>query len=927
MASRKYSYSLSRARAPGSQVQESSQDLLTTGNPKDDMEREGCGSYLWLFIATCLVVLMATMVAIVVYVECFYKWQFPIRIDCNLDHAGLNYTKCLQRGCKYVVTDGHLPVCFFPEGYGYEQLGDVTEQGDGEFSVRLRRKSTPPLFGGEFNDVFFSVSYETDTGLRLQVAPADVKLERRPLAQRKSTSEKTRKYTVSYSERGETFGVVVTRRDNGKVLFDTRLPGTTLGEQFLQMSTRIASENVFGLGGAGSKTTLKNDLNWRVTSFFTEKAPNDESNNHSGAHPFYMVVEDDGRAHGVFLNTSYPMDVLMQPPIATFRTIGGILDFHLFLGESPEDVIRQFTELIGRPTFPPLWALGPHLALRGNNISPNAALSLVQKLKTRVFQMSAVYLNWGYTGVENAAANSGLSKEMKAVREQLKTTNVRLYLRADPIVLLGDSLRDEDKSFLLTSSNRSQSTVGDIGFIDFTNEKAVEFWKIRCSLLQDNIGFDGLVLELNEPSYPTQVNQTLGRCPDNKWNRPPYTVGKKKNMFDNSICGHAMQDGGTHYSLHNMYGYHHSEATWRNLELVGARKTERQVILSSSTFSGSGQYAGHWFHEPECTWENLKMAVVKTVEFSMLGVPHTGGSCRCTSNLDGVCLAWMHAAAFFPLFINEASVEVEAEVSSLSDTDVNSTTATLLDASSTSHATRHQLIPYFYTLFHEAHTEGVPAIRPLFFEFPKDNKAADVSYQFMWGSSVLVSPRVDKDPEVEAYFPPGLWYNFHNGSIIDASSGQTIILPASESQAHVHIRGGYIVPTYIREQPAVRALSLFVAPDRESKADGALYWDDGITYHENIRDAPHIKGTFAFRTTGKDFEMSMSMEEIKSPDASWVLTIQDVTVYGIRKVSNVTLQSSAGSKHASFTHDPETEVLRISPVNVSSGSYTIKIST
>lgn len=102
---------------------------------------------------------------------------------------------------------------------------------------------------------------------------------------------------------------------------------------------------------------------------------------------------------------------------------------------------------------------------------------------------------------------------------------------------------------------------------------------------------------------------------------------------------------------------------------------------------------------------------------------------------------------------------------------------------------REKMRPYVKKLMKEAHEKGTPVIRPLFYDFPKDNQCWEVEDAYMFGPDVLVAPILyEKQTSRQVYLPEGQWKNLWNKTVYEG--GRTVVCEAPIDEIPVFIRNG-----------------------------------------------------------------------------------------------------------------------------------------
>ncbi|KAL3184189.1 hypothetical protein MRX96_032473 [Rhipicephalus microplus] len=499
---------------------------------------------------------------------CSQVWESQ-RVDCHPE-AAPSLESCRVRGCCFEPVNassenlepGFLlpPACFYPANYlGYKV--DSIQRSPTKIVARAVRV-TPSGLPDEIRAIQVEVTNYNDNTARIRVYDPSAARYEVPLP---NVPQKDHYFPVMYETSVSPAGdVEIIRPVSRKVVFHTNISTLVFADQFLQMSTYIPSRYVYGVGDV--KSPLLRSTDWqKITLFNAGRSPTEGKNSYS-SHPFVLVHEETGESCGVFLLNSNAMDILLKPsPSVTFRTTGGILDLFVFLGPTPSDVVQQYTALVGRPAMPPYWALGFHLSRWGY-----ASIDEVKETRRRNLRIGipveAVWLDADYMEAlrpftYDKVRFAGLPEFTQDLHKRDMKFVLTLHPGIDANLKNGSYLPFDEghRAAVFVRSEAGDYNYGMVGnrsqlvYPDFTHPASGEYWTKMLSYFHDVMPFDGLWLDLNEPS--SLYNGSERGCPASTLEEPPYLPGEgREALRTKTLCMTGRHYLSRHYNLHNLYG-------------------------------------------------------------------------------------------------------------------------------------------------------------------------------------------------------------------------------------------------------------------------------------------------------------------------------------------------------------------------------------
>ena len=409
-----------------------------------------------------------------------------------------------------------------------------------------------------------------------------------------------------------------------------------------------------------------------------------------------------------------------------FSVPGETLGYYVIAGEDPKGAVSRYCALTGKPALPPAWSFGLWLTTSfTTNYDEETTSSFIQGMADRdiplhVFHFDCYWMR-AYTWCD-FIWDPDTFPDPAGMLKRYHDRGLKICVWINPYIGQRSYLFKEgkEKGYLVKKTDGSiwQTDFWQPGMavVDFTNPEAVTWYQEKLKALLD-MGVDCFKTDFGE------------RIP---------------------VKDIAWYDGSDPVDMHNAYTYLYNKAVFELLEREKGKGNA--VLFARSATVGGQQFPAHWGGDCSATYSSMAETLRGGLSLSCGGFgfwSHDISGFEQTATPD-IYKRWcqfgllsshsrLHGSDSYrvPWVFDEEACVVLKEMVEL----------------------KCRLMPYLYQQAVYASETGIPMLRPMFMEYPKDRTCLTLDLQYMMGDSLLVAPVFKENGEADYYVPEGKWYN------------------------------------------------------------------------------------------------------------------------------------------------------------------------
>ena len=499
-------------------------------------------------------------------------------------------------------------------------------------------------------------------------------------------------------------------------------------------------EKIFGCGESVSKL----DKRGQKVNLFVTDPQGPETDQMYKPVPFFM----SNRGYGMFMHTSAPVTCdFGNTYVGANKLFMGdeALDLFVFIGE-PKDILNEYTEIVGKPSMPPLWSFGTWMS-RITYFEQSEGYDVASKLRSHKIPSDVIHFDTGWFETDWQCdykfAPSRFSNPQKMI-DDLKKDGFHISLWQLTYFTPKNKYFNEIIEKNLHIKNSKGEMPYEDAVLDFSNSETVRWYQEKLAGLL-KMGVGAIKVDFGEAA-PMEGFYASGR-------------------------------GG--WYEHNLYPLRYNKA----VADITKEVNNENIIWARSAWAGSQRYPLHWGGDAANTDIGMDATLRGGLSLGLSGFSfwsHDIGGFVVAAPED-LYRRWL---PFGFLTSHSRAHGAPPKEPWLYNDD-------FVKAFRLSAEMKYKLMPYVYAQAKQCTEKGLPMVRALFVEYPDDPGAWMVEDQYLFGSDILVAPMMETGNSRNVYLPKGTWIDYQNGKVYQ-QGWNTIAI--GEIPAVILVREGAVIP-------------------------------------------------------------------------------------------------------------------------------------